>query len=192
MNQLPMPGADVSYLPRAIDITTADRVFLALRSQTTWQQQTIRMFGRTVNVPRLTAWHGDPGATYTYSGIRHEPADWTPALLELRDIAQKACGVVFNSALLNLYRNGRDFVSWHADDEPELGPCIASVSLGGTRVMRFKPRVKGATDQTVLSLQHGSLLIMRGETQANYLHTVPRAVRSVGERINVTFRQITA
>lgn len=185
---LPMPGADVVYYPEFIDTAHADRLLNALTTQTAWQQPTIRMFGRTVQVPRQTAWHGDPGATYTYSGIRHEPAPWTPALLDLRHLVTMWSGSFYNSALLNHYRTGADGVGWHADDEPELAPCIASVSLGAPRTMRFKPR-QGGKVQSV-TLDHGSLLVMRGDTQVNWLHQIPKT-SAAGQRINVTFRQVT-
>jgi len=97
----------------------------------------------------------------------------------------------FNSVLANLYRDGRDSMGWHSDDEPELGaqPAIASLSLGSTRRFVLKHR-NDPSRKFALELPHGSLLLMRGATQANYRHALPRTARPVGPRINLTFRRI--
>lgn len=158
-----------------------------------WRQERIRVYGREHAVPRLTAWYGDRGATYTYSGIRHEPQPWSPTLVAMRERIEAAAGARFNSVLLNRYRTGADSNGWHADDEPELGPApvIASVSLGAAR--RFALRRRGETRRLVtLVLEHGSLLIMSGRSQQEYQHTVPKEARVAGERINLTFRLVAA
>ncbi len=148
------------------------------------------MFGRRIAIPRLTAWHGDPGAVYTYSGLRNEPRPWTPALAELRARLADRLGVRFTSVLLNWYRSGADGMSWHADDEPELGsePTIASLSLGATRRFELKHRADG--ERIAVPLDHGSLLVMTGETQHCWLHRVPKQPRIAGGRINLTFRVV--
>lgn len=170
----------------------ADRAEVALRTEVRWEQGTIRMFGREVREPRLSAWVGDSESGYTYSGRALVPAPWTETTAALRDRAAETSAAPFNSVLLNRYRDGSDAMGFHADDEPELGndPVIASVSLGATRklVLRHK---KDKTVSLSLPLVHGSLLVMRGTTQRFYRHAIPR-VAAAGERINLTFRHIRA
>jgi len=142
-------------------------------------------------MPRLIAWYGEPEAVYTYSGVRHVPMPFTPELAVIRARIEELSGAPFNSALANLYRDGRDGMGWHADNEAELGrnPVIASVSLGATRrfTLRHRRR-KGLTE--ALDLEPGSLLVMEGETQHHWLHALPKTTRPVGERINLTYRLI--
>ena len=142
--------------------------------------------GRRVPIPRLTAWHGAAG--YVYSGIAMTPAPWNPPLLELKAVAEACAGQAFNSVLLNLYRDGRDSVSWHADNEPGLGrdPVIASVSLGATRRFQMKHRRRAGARRARPAA--GSCLVMAGATQHHWLHQVPKTSRPVGPRINLTFR----
>jgi len=148
------------------------------------------MFGRRVAFPRLTAWYGDPGAAYTYSGVRNEPLPWTPLLGELRDLVAAAAGAPFNSVLLNRYRDGSDSMGWHADDERELAPVIASLSVGAVRT--FELRHRGDRERIALPLASGSLIVMAGDTQRHWQHRVPKDVRAPGERINLTFRLVDA
>jgi alkylated DNA repair dioxygenase AlkB len=154
-------------------------------------QQQIKIFGKEVCVPRLTAWYGDKGMSYSYSGITVNPLPWTPALLEIRDRVGARSGTPFNSVLLNQYRTGADSVAWHADDEPELGlnPIIASVSFGGTRKFQLKHKTRKEMRHS-LDLTCGSLLLMRGKTQHHWLHQVPKTKRAVETRVNLTFRVI--
>jgi alkylated DNA repair dioxygenase AlkB len=189
---LDLPEADVRVWAHAFAPGRADALFLALRRDVHWQHEHVVIFGERRLVPRLVAWHGDPGASYAYSGTAHAPRPWTAELLEVRQVAQALTGHDFNSVLLNLYRDGNDGMGWHADDEPELGrnPAIASVSLGATR--RFKLRHRQRKTVTTLELGHGSLLSMAGSTQHRYVHAVPKTARPVGERINLTFRLVTA
>jgi len=156
-----------------------------------WQVHRVRLFGREVDSPRLSCWMGDPGAVYRYSGVRHEPHPWAEALLPIRDRLVRETGVAFNSALANLYRDGRDCMGWHSDDEPELGvqPVIASLSLGATRRFVLKHR-RDPGRKLAFDLAHGSLLVMRGDTQGDYRHALPRTSKPVGPRINLTFRRI--
>ena len=144
-------------------------------------------------MPRLTAWYGEPGAVYTYSGLRNTPEPWTPELAEIRSDLERATGLAFNSVLLNRYRDGRDSVSWHADDEPELGPepAIASVSFGAVRSFVLRSKVHRKREGSVM-LEHGSLLIMKGRSQALLEHALPKDARVTDERVNLTFRQISA
>jgi len=177
--------------PRAFEPTEAAALFDELRRDVQWQQEEVLIFGQRRRVPRLVAWHGDTGASYVYSGTDHLPEPWTPALARIRDRVQALTGARFNAVLLNLYRDGRDGMGWHADDEPELGPnpVIASVSLGATR--RFCLRHRRRKDLKLdLPLPHGSLLCMSGETQHHWLHAVPKTRLPVGERVNLTFRLV--
>jgi alkylated DNA repair dioxygenase AlkB len=177
--------------PAAFAASEADALYAELRHAVDWRQESVLIFGQRRLVPRLVAWHGDPGARYTYSGTDHEPEPWLPALERIRDRAAALTGAEFNAVLLNLYRDGRDGMGWHADDEPELGrnPVIASVSLGAAR--RFCLRHRRRKDLRLdLPLPHGSLLCMGGATQHHWLHALPKTQRPAGERINLTFRRI--
>jgi alkylated DNA repair dioxygenase AlkB len=177
--------------PTAFPPEEGARLFAELRHAIDWQQESILMFGRRVLVPRLVAWHGDPGASYTYSGTPHQPLPWNRPLARIRDRAVELCGARFNAVLLNLYRDGRDGMGWHADDEEELGrdPVIASVSLGATR--RFCLRHRRRRDLKLdVPLPPGSLLCMSGPTQHHWLHALPKTRAAVGERINLTFRLV--
>jgi alkylated DNA repair dioxygenase AlkB len=186
-----LPGADVWFCPALFDAVAADRLLLELLATTAWRQETITLYGKQIDVPRLTAWYGDEGTSYVYSGIKNVPLPWTAALLEVKRAVEPPAGVVFNSVLLNRYRTGKDSVSWHADDEAEFGdqPVIASVSFGGTRTFQFKHKKRKELTASV-ELTHGSLLIMRGGTQANWLHQIPKTPKQVEERLNLTFRVV--
>lgn len=188
---IPLPDGDLRLWPAAFGSTEASRLLAELRQGLAWQQEEVVIFGERRRVPRLVAWHGDPAARYTYSGTLHVPRPWTPELERVRERVHALTGVPFNAALLNLYRDGRDGMGWHSDDEPELGPepVIASVSLGATR--RFCLRHRRRKDLKLdLALEHGSLLLMAGPTQRHWVHAVPKTARPVGERINLTFRQV--
>ena len=147
--------------------------------------------GLTIPQPRLIAWHGDPEASYSYSGLTVQPTPWTTLLTSLKaKVEEVVPGFPFNSVLLNLYRNGKDSIAWHSDDEPELGenPTMASVSLGAVRKFSLKHKVTKEVHD--INLASGSLLVMAGRTQTYWMHQVPKTKRPVGERINLTFRCI--
>jgi alkylated DNA repair dioxygenase AlkB len=188
---LDLDDGEALYFGDAFDPADADRLFRDLRDGIDWQQEDIVLFGERRQVPRLVAWHGDPGANYAYSGVMHQPQPWTPTLQEVRGRAETLAGQRFNSVLLNRYRHGRDGMGWHADDEPELGPnpVIASVSFGAARRFRMRHRRRRAAT-VALDLEHGSLLLMRGPTQHHWVHAVPKTTRPVEERINLTFRLV--
>lgn len=180
-----------ALIPGWLPADEADGLFAALMAQVAWETHRIKMFGRMVDSPRLSCWIGDPGASYVYSRVRFEPRPWPAALAALRPRIDAAAGVAMNSVLANLYRDGRDAMGWHSDDEPELGPrpVIASVSLGGVRRFALKHR-RDAALKGMLELPHGSLLVMSGDTQRLYRHALPRTSRVVAPRINLTFRQV--
>jgi len=193
LQTLNLPDADVSLYPAFVSASLADRLLVELRDTTVWRQESFKLYGKTINFPRLTAWYGDEGSSYIYSGIKNVPLPWTPAILEVKRAVEPPSGVVFNSVLLNRYRTGKDSVSWHADDEPEFGehPVIASISFGGTRCFQLKHKKREDLKASV-ELTHGSLLIMRGGTQANWQHQIPKTAKRVDERLNLTFRAIIA
>lgn len=167
-------------------VAEPEEAFGRLSAEIAWEQKDITMFGRTVPTPRLTAWMGD--VAYTYSGVLNEPNAWPPALSAMRDRLIEELGVGFNSCLANLYRDGADSMGYHSDDEPELGPrpVIASVSLGARR--GFTLRHRGTRERWSWSLGEGDLLVMEGESQADYAHAVPKTARPIGPRMNLTFR----
>jgi len=182
---------EARLIPGWLATGEADALLASLREQVRWEVHRIRMFGRWVDSPRLSCWIGDAGTGYVYSGARFEPRPWPEALSALRPRIDEAAGVAMNSVLANLYRDGRDAMGWHSDDEPELGlrPVIASLSLGGTRRFLFRHRREPALKHE-LALEHGSLLLMAGDTQREWKHALPRTARPVSPRINLTFRRI--
>jgi len=184
------PQPDVAWHPTWLTPEEATIMLARIVAETQWRQERIRTPGGWVDQPRLTAWLGEPDAVYVYSGIRNIPQPWTPAVAELRDAVDAICGVRFNSVLLNRYRTGADSMGWHADHEPELGaePVIASVSLGATR--RFDLRHNATGVVRSFRLTSGSLLVMRGQTQAQWRHRVPKEPAVSGERVNLTFRVV--
>jgi alkylated DNA repair dioxygenase AlkB len=189
--RLPLPDADVHFYPNWLKSGLADSLMKTLRENIAWECHRIKIFGREVDSPRLSCWIGDAEASYVYSHTRFEPRAWLPELQVLRQRLQNELACQFNSVLANLYRDGNDSMGWHSDDEPELGPqpVIASISLGETRRFSFKARTENAK-AVHLELSHGSLLLMRGETQKNYRHALAKTSKSMGERINLTYRDI--
>jgi alkylated DNA repair dioxygenase AlkB len=171
----------------------ADDLLAMLLRDIPWEAKEISIFGKKVMQPRLVAWMGDSDAVYTYSGLTLTPLPWSEGVAHVRAIASQAAGEHFNSVLFNLYRDGRDSMGFHSDDEPELGlaPCIASVSLGATRKFRLRPRrMKGMLEPLEVGLGHGSLLVMRGGTQAHWVHGVPKEPGVDAPRVNLTFRRV--
>lgn len=187
-NELPTP--DVDWYPDWLPAAEADAILSRLIDEVAWRQDTMGTPGGRVALPRLTAWQGEPDAVYVYSGIRNDPQPWTPAVAQLRSAVEEVCGTRFNSVLLNRYRSGADSMGWHADRERELGPqpVIASVSLGAARRFDLRHNKTGATES--FSLKGGSLLVMKGDTQAQWRHRVPKEPRVAGERVNLTFRWV--
>ena len=188
--QISLKDGELVYCPQFFPLRGANHYLHTLLHSIHWQQEGMVMYGKPVLFPRLMAWYGEAGSSYTFSGKTYDPAPWTNELLRIKDAIEDLAGVDFNSVLLNRYRDGNDSMGWHADDEPELGlnPVIASVNFGATR--RFMLRHVKEGHKFELKLQHGSLLIMKGTLQHYWQHQVPKTTKVSGERINLTFRTI--
>jgi alkylated DNA repair dioxygenase AlkB len=196
MENIPIAGADIYYEKDFLLREEATILFQALLSKCAWERRKTSFKGA---VPRDEAYYGDPGTNYAYSRREYKPLPWIPELLALKARVEEAtperaytnlnlANPGYNAALCNLYRNGNDSVGLHSDAEPEMGPIIASVSLGAERLFRFKAQ-NGAV-VFAEKLPHGSLLIMAGATQKNFKHEVPKEPAIIEPRINLTFRRI--
>ena len=165
-----------------------DEILARLIAETNWRAESITLWGKQHLQPRLTAWHGELG--YTYSGLKLEPQPFTPLQLEVKAAVEAATGRRFNSLLLNYYRDGRDSMGMHSDDDAELGPdpAIASVSFGATRTFILRHRVTKHTLK--IDLNSGSMLLMAGSTQHFWSHGINKTTRPTGARVNLTFRYI--
>lgn len=190
--KLLMPDAEVTFYQSLFDTHESNNLFVELYENTSWSQESTILFGKRVNLPRLTAWYGDIGKSYSYSKIIMQPLLWTPVLIKIKSKIEFLSEMKFNSVLLNLYRDGKDGVSWHSDDEPELGknPAIASVSFGANRRFMFRHKIQKELKYE-LELTHGSLLIMKGTTQHFWQHQIPKVNKLTQPRVNLTFRQIS-
>ncbi|MGI9552537.1 MAG: alpha-ketoglutarate-dependent dioxygenase AlkB family protein [Aurantibacter sp.] len=188
---LDLPDSEILYYPDFLNSEEADHYFEHFERKITWQQDDIKVFGRIYAQPRLTALFGNNGKPYSYSNLSLKPRDFSPELLKIKQKVEHLGKVEFTSCLLNLYRDGKDSNGWHADDEKELGknPIIASVSLGQERYFHLKHKKNKSLRHKIL-LEHGSLLLMQGETQHHWLHQIPKTAKPIGERINLTFRVI--
>jgi alkylated DNA repair dioxygenase AlkB len=197
MELISIPGAEVYYDACFLPPAEATALFETLLSKGTWDRRK-GMFGH--DVPRDEAYYGDSGTAYTYSRREYRPLPWIAELLLLKSRVEEATPTAaysnlhfprtgYNAALCNLYRDGNDSVGLHADAEPEMGPIIASVSLGAERL--FRMRRNGGEIVFARKLAHGSLLIMAGETQKNFRHEAPKEPKVSEARINLTFRRVT-
>lgn len=190
-NLLPQDG-ELFYRENFLDPDQSLRYLEDLADSVPWEKPSIKLWGKLIPVPRLTAWIGDPEATYVYSGILNHPSPWTPEIREIKKLVEKETQRDFNSVLVNYYRDGNDHMSWHADDERGLGhnPLIASVSLGGPRKFGVKHRRDSGVKTLSLELASGSLLLMGGEMQRHWHHRIYPTKRIASPRINLTFRKI--
>ena len=178
------------FYPTFFSKDESDLYLKTIKENIDWKQESMNMYGKQVNFPRLTAWYGDNDKPYSFSGITLEPKSWSKELIAIKEKIEPISKVVFNSVLLNLYRSGNDSISWHTDAEKELGinPVIASVNFGATR--KFQLRHIHTKEKLEMELTHGSLLIMQGELQHYWQHQVPKTSKVIDERINLTFRVI--
>ena len=189
---VPLEDADVEFLVCFPFPMSDEDLFKKLRHDTPWLHEEIVVWGKKHLQPRLTAWYGDPGRSYTYSGTVMHPLPWTDLLLSLKRELELLTEARFNSVLLNLYRNQNDRMGFHSDNEPSLGPdpTIASLSYGATRTLIFKHKRRKDLPTRNLKLTSGSLLLMKGATQRNWNHGINKEAAPCGPRINLTFRNI--
>lgn len=190
-NLLPHDGI-VNYFGRVLNRTEADQYLQALLHHIAWKNDEAVIFGKHIITRRKVAWYGDKEFSYTYSNITRQALVWTEELKKLKAIVEELTGTIFNSCLLNLYHNGDEGMAWHSDDEKSLGKdsAIASFSFGEER--KFSFRHKKSKEIISLSLEHGSLLVMKGATQTNWLHSLPKSKKITGPRVNLTFRTMLA
>jgi alkylated DNA repair dioxygenase AlkB len=192
LERIPLEDAEIYCLRELPLAQSAEAVMKQLIDEVPWRAENIIVWGKTFLQPRLTAWYGDDGINYTYSGIRLEALPWTNTLIEIKKRIEKITGGDFNSVLLNYYRNHRDSMGLHSDDEPELGrrPVIASMSLGEERIFILKHKTRRDLKIVRLKLASGSLLLMKGGTQHSWKHGIEKERRSCGPRVNLTFRRV--
>jgi alkylated DNA repair dioxygenase AlkB len=188
LQPIPIEDGRLSFLPQLPLALPNGEVLRRLLDEIDWREETIYLFGKAQKQPRLSAWYGE--ASYTYSGRTFHPLPFTPLLLDIKRVVEQATGERFNSVLLNRYRNERDSMGFHSDDEPELGPepAIASVTFGDTRTFILKHRKLPRTVK--LDLTDGSLLLMAGTLQRHWRHGINKETRPRGVRVNLTFRLI--
>lgn len=186
---LKVDGVDITYDAGFLPEKTADRLFEELKTEIRWRRAVVQTPGGPKTVPRMISWHADEGLTYSYSGLTHPWQPWTSAMQEVKAAVEEKLGTSFNGCLANFYENERDSVSMHSDDEDDMeeGAPIASVSLGATR--EFVVKHKETKERHVIPLEHGSLVVMSGDTQRVSRHGIPKSRRSCGPRINLTFRK---
>lgn len=189
INLLPYDGT-VQFYGEILTPLDADRYYEDLLESIAWQHDEAMIFGRHITTKRQVAWYGDQAFSYTYSKITKQALPWTASLLALKALVESYTGEVFNSCLLNLYHDGNEGMAWHSDGEVDLKPngAIASLSLGAERRFLFKHKQSGAVVETILP--HGSLLVMKDETQTHWLHRLPPMARIKTPRVNLTFRTI--
>ena len=192
LEQIPIPDAEVYYLRHLSLSQTPSTVMRQLIDEVPWRAESVVVWGKTFPQPRLVAWYGDVGRNYTYSGIHLSPLPWTQVLLDIKRRIEAVVHTDFNSVLLNYYRDHRDSMGLHGDDEPELGerPILASLSLGEERTFILKHKREKALTPVRLKLASGSLLLMKGETQRYWKHGIDKETRRCGPRVNLTFRRI--
>ncbi len=186
-----LPNAEIEYYPNFFDADKSIMLFEKLLNEIPWQQDNITVFGKTHPQPRLTSLFGNEGKPYSYSNIVMQPHHWNPLLMFIKNEIEEVCSENFTTVLLNLYRDGKDSNGWHADNEKELGrnPVIASVSFGAERSFHLQHNT--ITDAKLkITLENGSLLLMKGETQHFWKHQIPKTAKSIAPRINLTFRII--
>lgn len=188
---LNLPDAEFIYYPNFFSKEKADLFFEILLKETPWQHDEITIFGKKILQPRLTALYGNDGKSYGYSNIVMQPHPLNSTLTFIKDEIEQTIEEHFTTILLNLYRNEKDSNGWHADNEKELGrdPIIASLSLGEERVFQIKHNSNKEAKQSI-TLQHGSLLVMKNGAQIHYKHQIPKASKTKKPRINLTFRKI--
>lgn len=186
-----IPSDILHYQSGLIGTQKGNNIMEKLIVTAPWTQKMVQMYEKQVLTPRLSAWYADAN-TYDYTSLRKSsPNIWTPELLELKAIVEPIAGVTFNSVLLNYYRDGNDSVAWHSDNEKALGshPTIASVSFGQVRAFDIRNKADHSQKYSI-RLEHGSLLLMKGNLQAEWDHRIAKSARPMGPRLNLTFRMV--
>lgn len=189
----PIVGGEIGRAEGWLNEQESQRAYLILKDQLPWEQPSIFVAGQYRKIPRLQYWAGDEEAVYTYSGVRFTPQPWTPLLTNIKDRLEGMLKVSFNSVLVNYYRDGQDSMGWHSDNEPELGsqPLIASISLGEQRTFKLRPiKAQAKVEPLKFILRSGDLLVMSGDTQTYWQHSISKTAKPCGGRINLTFRYI--
>lgn len=180
----------VNYYGILLNLSDADHYLAYLLDEIEWRNDEAVIFGKHIITKRKVAWYAEKPFMYTYSRTTKTALPWTKELLYIKNIVEKETRETFNSCLLNLYHNGNEGMAWHSDGEKDLkkNGAIASLSFGAERKFSFKHK---ETNETVsLVLQHGSLLVMKGTTQTNWLHRLPPTKKTNQARVNLTFRTI--
>jgi alkylated DNA repair dioxygenase AlkB len=187
-----IPDGKIIFHEGFFILEESHRLMQSLIKTIDWTQDEVIVYGKRHKIPRLNAWYGDEGKVMKYSGLSLEPKTWTKELLEIKSKIEEASGTKFNSCLLNYYRDGKDGMGWHQDNEKELGinPIIASVTFGETRPFQLKHISNKELKKVDIPLSNGSLLTMAGETQHYWKHQIPKTTKTLESRINLTFRQI--
>lgn len=187
---LQLDDADIEYHENFLDSEAGTTLYDALIAETSWRQETVKVYGKEHLTPRLSCWMGEPWMDYSYSNLTMRATPWTSTVLSVKQKIEEQTKESFNSVLINYYRDGQDSNGWHSDDEPELGkqPIIASVSLGASRDFKLRHKYDKSLKSSIC-LAHGSLLMMRGRTQSHWQHHVPKRANA-GGRINLTFRTL--
>ena len=192
LQSIPIEDGEISFLEKFPLPFEYEVVFQQLISDTPWRAEQIKIWGKTHIQPRLVAWYGDPGKSYTYSGNTFTPLPWTQILIKIKDKIEQLTDKKFNSVLLNYYRNNSDSMGFHSDNEKELGetPSIASLSLGASRVFILKHKFKKELKPIRIKLNNGNFILMSGDTQKNWDHGISKETKECGPRINLTYRNI--
>lgn len=187
-----LPDADITLFDSFFTNQESKNLHQKLIDNIQWRQDKIKIFGKLIDQPRLTAFYGDGTKDYSYSGIVMKPNDWNDDLLFIKNRVEEVAKITFSSVLLNYYRDGKDSMGWHSDDEKELGqnPVIGSVSFGESRVFQMRHKFKKDIKKVDIELKDGSFLLMKGTTQHFWQHQIPKTKRELESRINLTFRVI--
>ena len=194
MEEINLGGGSKIYYKRKLieEDESKDMYKKLLDNEIEWEKREVKIYGKTFEQPRLISYMASESRlNYKYSGLRLVPKDFTPTVIKIKELVEKESGESFNSCLLNFYRDGSDHVSWHSDNEKEYGkePTIASFTLGTERDFILKEKVNN-DNKVKIKLENGSLLIMSGRTQDEWLHQIPKRAGVKTGRINLTFRKI--
>lgn len=188
-NLLPQDGV-VNYYGQVMSASEADHYCRVLLDNIEWRHDKAVMYGKTIVTKRKVAWYGTHPFEYTYSNTTKRALPWTKELLTLKNLVENKCEETFNSCLLNLYHTGEEGMAWHSDGEKDLkkNGAIASISLGAERRFGFKHKV--SHEKVMMVLAHGSLMVMKDETQSHWMHRLPPTKKITTPRVNLTFRTI--